>query len=284
MEAGRLVTPNIKLVRVLDKGSMGSVWVADHLTLGTQVAVKFMSPEVASKPNLVARFTREAHAAAQIKSVHVVQILDHGITPDGTPYIAMELLEGESLQQRLKREGPLGSALCSTIVGQTCKALTKAHALGIVHRDIKPANIFLMDSEGDVFVKLLDFGVAKQGDGDLSMTRTNEKVGTPFYMCPEQLISAKHVDYRADIWSIGIVAYHCLIGQVPFKANTFGDLCLAVSRGVFPAPSRVRAELPPTLDGWFLRALARDPAKRFESAKQAADELALATRGEPPRA
>src|ERR1700690_1202472 len=137
MEPGRSVTPNIRLVRVLDKGSMGSVWVADHLTLGTQVAVKFMSPEVASKPNLVARFTREAHAAAQIKSVHVVQILDHGITPDGTPYIAMELLEGESLQKRLKRDGPLAAGLTSTIIGQTCKALTKAHALGIVHRDIK---------------------------------------------------------------------------------------------------------------------------------------------------
>jgi serine/threonine-protein kinase len=278
MQPGQPVTPNISLVRLLDQGSMGSVWVAKHLTLGTQVAVKFMSPEVAKNPNLVARFSREAHAAAQIKSPHVVQILDHGITPEGVPYIAMELLLGESLQVRLKREGRLSPALTAQIIGQTCKALSKAHQLGIVHRDIKPANIFLTDPDGEVFVKLLDFGVAKQTDGDLSMTRTNEKVGTPFYMCPEQLISAKHVDYRADIWSIGIVAYHCMFGQVPFKATTFGDLCLAVSRGVFPLPSQVRPDLPLQLDVWFLRALAKKPDARFESAKQAADELERAVR------
>jgi serine/threonine-protein kinase len=285
MEPGQPVTPNIKLVRVLDQGSMGSVWVADHLTLGTQVAVKFMSPEVAKNPHLVTRFSREAHAAAQIKSVHVVQILDHGITPDGTPFIAMELLSGESLQKRLRREGRIVPEVTATIIGQTCKALSKAHQSGIVHRDIKPANIFLTDSEGDLFVKLLDFGVAKQieGGGGSSMTRTNEKVGTPFYMCPEQLISAKHVDFRADVWSIGIVAYHCLVGQVPFKASTFGDLCLAVSRGVFQPPSKALPGLAPTLDAWFLRVLSRDPLKRFESARQTAEEFERAVRGQPPK-
>ncbi len=146
-----------------------------------------------------------------------------------------------------------------------------------MHRDVKPANIFLTDSDGDVFVKLLDFGVAKQTDADLAMTRTNEKVGTPFYMCPEQLISAKHVDFRADLWSIGIVAYHCLMGQVPYRATTFGDLCLVVSRGVFELPSEARPDLPPKLDAWFLRALARKPLARFESAKQAAEELERAS-------
>ncbi len=279
MEPGEPVTPSIKLVRLIDHGSMGSVWAADHAGLGTQVAVKFMSTEVAKNPNLVTRFSREAHAAAHIKSPHVVQILDHGITPGGVPYIAMELLEGESLQKRLKREGRLDAPLTALIVGQTCKALTRAHQLGIVHRDIKPANIFLTDSDGDVFVKLLDFGVAKHEGGEFSMTRTNEKVGTPFYMCPEQLISAKHVDFRADLWSVGIVAYHCLMGQVPFKATTFGDLCLAVSRGVFTPPSQARPELSPRLDAWFLRALAKKPADRFESARQAADELERAVKG-----
>jgi eukaryotic-like serine/threonine-protein kinase len=282
MEAGQPVTPNIRLVRLLDQGSMGAVWVADHLTLGTQVAVKFMSPEVAQNPNLVARFTREAHAAAQIKSVHVVQILDHGITPEGVPYIAMELLDGESLQKRLRRDGRLAPDVASRIIAQTCKALVKAHNLGIVHRDIKPANIYLTDADDEIFVKLLDFGVAKQADGELSMTRTNEKVGTPFYMCPEQLISAKHVDFRADLWSIGVVAYHCVMGQVPFKASTFGDLCLTVSRGVFVLPSQARPDLPPTLDAWFLRALAKAPAQRFESARQQADEFDRAVRGGAP--
>jgi serine/threonine-protein kinase len=279
VEAGQPVTASIRLVRLLDHGSMGSVWVADHKGLGTQVAVKFMSPEIAKNPNLVTRFSREAHAAAQIKSPHVVQSFDHGVTPDGAPYIVMELLDGESLQKRLKREGHLDAALTAQIVGQTCKALTRAHQLGIVHRDIKPANIFLTDSDGDLFVKLLDFGVAKQLDGDLRMTRTNEKVGTPFYMSPEQLISAKHVDFRADLWSVGIVAYHCLVGQVPYKAATFGDLCLAVSRGIFTAPSAARPELSPRVDAWFQRMLARKPTDRFESAKQAAEELDRAVRG-----
>ncbi|MFT3768098.1 MAG: serine/threonine-protein kinase [Minicystis sp.] len=278
MEPGQAVTPTIRLVRPLDKGSMGSVWVADHAGLNIQVAVKFMSPEMVDKPNLVARFAREAHAAAQIRSVHVVQILDHGLTLDGTPYIAMELLEGEPLQRRLKREGTITPALTASIVTQTCKALAKAHALGIVHRDIKPANIFLLDTDDEVSTKLLDFGVAKQEGGDFAVTRTNEKVGTPFYMCPEQLISAKHVDYRADIWSIGVVAYHCMIGHVPFRASSFGDLCLAVARGVFPLPSQQNPPLPVQLDAWFQRTLVRDPAKRFESAKQAAEELERAVR------
>jgi serine/threonine-protein kinase len=280
MEPGQAVTATIRLVRLLDKGSMGSVWVADHAGLRSQVAVKFMSPEMVDKPNLVARFTREAQAAAQIRSAHVVQILDHGLTADGTPYIAMELLEGESLQRRLKREGKLAPALTATIVGQVCKALAKAHALGIVHRDIKPANIFLLDNGDDeILAKLLDFGVAKQEGGDFAVTRTNEKVGTPFYMCPEQLISAKHVDYRADIWSIGVVAYHAMMGQVPFHARSFGDLCLAVSRGVFPLPSQASPPLPMMLDAWFLKALMRDPQKRFDSAKQAAEALDRAVRG-----
>ncbi len=279
MQPGQPVTPSIRLVRVLDQGSMGSVWVATHAGLGTEVAVKFMSPEVAKNPTLVARFSREAHAAAQLKSPHVVQILDHGITPDGVPYIAMELLEGESLQKRLKRDGCLAPALTAQIITQTCKALTRAHQAGIVHRDIKPANIFLTDTDGDLFVKLLDFGVAKQTDADFSVTRTNEKVGTPFYMCPEQLISAKHVDFRADIYSIGIVAYHALMGQVPYKAGNFADLCIAVSRGVYPLPSQTRPDLPAALDAWFLRALARKPEARFESARQTAEELERAVRG-----
>jgi eukaryotic-like serine/threonine-protein kinase len=279
MEQGQPVTASIKLVRLLDHGSMGSVWVAAHAGLGTEVAVKFMSPDFSQNPNLVTRFSREAQAAAHLRSPHVVQIFDHGVTPDGVPYIVMELLDGESLQKRLKREGPIAPAITSQIIAQTCKALTRAHQLGIVHRDIKPANIFLTVADEELFVKLLDFGVAKQEGRDFSMTRTNEKVGTPFYMSPEQLISAKHVDFRADLWSVGIVAYHALVGQVPFKANTFGDLCLAVKRGAFTAPSAVRPELPARLDPWFQRALAQKPADRFESAKQAAEELDRAVRG-----
>src|SRR4051812_49033715 len=134
MEAGDPVTSTIKLVRLLDHGSMGSIWVADHAGLGTQVAVKFMTPEIAQNPHLVTRFSHEAHAAAQIRSPHVVQVFDHGVAPDGSPYIVMELLDGESLQKRLRRDGRLDPALTVAIVAQTCKALSRAHPLGIVHR------------------------------------------------------------------------------------------------------------------------------------------------------
>jgi serine/threonine-protein kinase len=279
MQPGQPVTPSIRLLRLLAHGSMGSVWVADHAGLGAEVAVKFMSPEVARNPSLVTRFKREAQAAAHIESPHVVQILEHGVTPEGVPFIAMELLRGESLQERLKRDGRLAPALTARIVAQTCEALAHAHQVGVVHRDIKPANIFLVDEDGDVFVKLLDFGVAKQTGSELSMTHTNEKVGTPFYMSPEQLISAKHVDFRADIWSVGIVAYHCLVGHVPYKVSTFGDLCLAVSRGAFTLPSQAQPGVPARLDAWFLRALAKTPSDRFDSAKQAAEELERAVKG-----
>jgi serine/threonine-protein kinase len=274
MEPGQLVTPQIRLVRPLDAGSMGSVWVAFHAAFGREVAVKFMSDESRERPALVARFAGEAHAAALIRSVHVVEVYEHGLTPEGAPYIAMELLEGESLQKRLKREGRLPPDFVAGVIAQTCKALGKAHEAGVVHRDIKPANIFLLAAgDEEVSVKLLDFGVAKQQESQFAVTRTNEKVGTPFYMCPEQLISAKHVDYRADIWSVGVVAYHAMMGRVPFPARTFGDLCLAVSRGVFALPSAESPPLPAALDEWFRRTLVRDPKKRFDSAREAAEEL-----------
>ncbi len=144
---GTKVTPNVKLDRLLGQGGMGSVWTADHLTLGTQVAVKFIDPELVKEhPTLRSRFTREAKAAAVIKSPHVVRVFDHGEVEDGTSFIVMELLEGESLFDRLERAGPLSFSETVELLSQTAKALRKAHKLGIVHRDLKPDNLFLVDS------------------------------------------------------------------------------------------------------------------------------------------
>jgi serine/threonine-protein kinase len=275
---GYLISKHVKLVRMLGRGGMGSVWIADHLALKTQVAVKFMSSALATDPNMLTRFEREATSAAQIKSPHVVHILDHGVTGDAMPYIVMELLEGEDLSMRLKRTGPLPPEDVATIVLQTCKALGKAHKLGIVHRDVKPSNIFLLDTDGDIFVKVLDFGIAKPGGKETSdVTSTGAIVGTIVYMSPEQLLNAKHVDYRADLWSVAVVAYRAMTGHLPFSdEDGLGSLCLAFEQGSFVPPSEINPRLTPAIDAWFKRAFKRDPAARFPSMKEMVSELFMA--------
>jgi serine/threonine-protein kinase len=159
---GDQITASIRLVRELGSGGMGSVWVADHAALQTQVVVKFMHVQLTGDRDSVLRFSREAAAGANVKSPHVVQVLDHGIAPDGAPFIVMELLEGSDLAAHLERNGPMPLAEVDHVISQTCKALARAHERGIVHRDIKPQNIFLTNvGGGEPFVKVLDFGIAK---------------------------------------------------------------------------------------------------------------------------
>jgi serine/threonine-protein kinase len=244
------------------------------------VAVKFMSSSFVENQSLVQRFRTEAMAAAQIKSPHVAQVFDHGIMSDGTPYIVMELLEGEDVKRRIRREGPLPLRDVAQIIAQACKALGRAHQLGIVHRDIKPDNIFLCNMDGETFVKLLDFGIAKLGpDSALGATTTGSMMGTPLYMSPEQLLSAKRVDFRSDLWSLAVVAYHAITGRVPFHGETVGSLSVAVHTGAFALPSTMRQGVPPALDAWFVRALRRDPNERFGSAKELAEALDQAVNG-----
>jgi len=284
LRSGMIVTPTIRLVTLLGKGGMGSVWIADHLALRTQVVVKFMSMELAANADAVERFSREAAAAAQAKSPHVVQMLDHGITPEGLPFIVMEKLEGHDLAKDLEAYRRLSVARTAEIIGQVCKALARAHERGIVHRDIKPDNIFLCEvSGGETFVKVLDFGIAKGGDMPLSGssgTRTGAMIGTPYYMSPEQLVGAKGIDHRTDLWSLGVVAYQCVVGAKPFDAETFGALTLLIHSNPLPVPSASHPGVPPAFDAWFARACARDPALRFASAKELADALSSAAHAE----
>ncbi|WP_275976931.1 serine/threonine-protein kinase [Polyangium aurulentum] len=259
---------------MLGRGGMGSVWAADHLALKTEVAVKFMSAMYAEDPAMLTRFEREATSAAQIKSPHIVNVHDHGVTGDGIPYMVMELLEGEDLSVRIKRAGPLPLDEVAEVIAQTCKALGKAHKLGIVHRDIKPSNIFLLDTEGgDIFVKVLDFGVAKPGS-ESDVTNTGLIVGTIVYASPEQLLNAKKVDHRADLWSVGVVAYRALTGKLPFSDDDgIGSLCLAMQQGMFTRPSALVPDLPLEVDRWFEKAFKRDPDERFTTAVEMAREL-----------
>ena len=258
---------------------MGSVWLADHLSLGNEVAVKFLAPELLAKDStLVERFKREAALAAKINCPHVVQVLDHGLTDGGLPYIVMERLKGENLGQRLERSKRLSMRETGIILSQVAVALTAAHSIGVVHRDIKPDNIFLVESGYELFIKVLDFGIAKQAQPTREevLTRTDSVMGTPEYMSPEQLLSTKNVDFRADLWPLAVVVYEALTGDRPFNGETVTALSIAICKGAFRMPSAVEPSLPPALDQWFVRALKTDRSLRFDSAEQMARAFAEA--------
>ncbi len=284
-QPGDLITPSIRLVRELGSGGMGSVWVADHGALQTQVVVKFMHVQLTGDRDSVLRFSREAAAGANVKSPHVVQVHDHGIAPDGAPFIVMELLEGSDLAAHVEKSGPMPLVEVDHVISQACKALARAHERGIVHRDIKPQNIFLTNvGGGEPFVKVLDFGIAKASGQQHSMssaTKTGALMGTPYYMSPEQTVGAKGVDHRTDLWALGVVAFECMTGQRPFDAETIGGLAVAICSGPMPTPSRIDRALPAEVDRWFARACAREVTQRFNSAKEMADELHVLATGQP---
>jgi len=288
LAAGTLVNPRVRLVRPLDEGGMGTVWVAEHLTLDMQVAVKFIAPELTrNNPQVVERFQREAKAAAQIRSPHVVQILDHGVMEDGAPYIVMELLQGNTLAEWVDLTGSLGLRETASLVSQVAKALTKAHALGVIHRDIKPQNIFLVDDEtsaggGESLAKVFDFGVARTEEISGALTKPGMVIGTPEFMCPDQVLDSKEPDEQTDLWSLAAVAYHCLTGELPFRGETIAKLVGKLIRCEYPPPSELRDGLPAAVDGFFARAFQRQPADRFHSAAEFAAALRDAIEGPSP--
>lgn len=269
-----IVAERFRLNRMIGRGGMGSVWHATHLGLDTECAIKFIEGDFASLPEAHQRFEREAKAAAQLRSPHVVQIMDNGVW-EGRPYIAMELLDGEDLKKRLSK-GQMSPNEIASILTQVCRALTKAHALGIVHRDLKPDNIFLVRDDDREIAKVLDFGIAKRQDTvDGSNTRTGAMLGTPYYMSPEQAQGIKSVDFRSDLWSLAVIAYQAIVGKLPFQSEALGDLLVKIIVHPIPVPSQVAA-VPPGFDAWFAKATQRDPNGRFQSAKDFADSLLLA--------
>jgi serine/threonine-protein kinase len=281
IEPGRVLSGRYRLIRPLGQGSQASVWVAEHLALTTQVAVKLIDPDLAKREDARERFRREATAAAQLRSAHVVQMLDHGI--DGVqPFIVMELLDGEDLFERLDKRGRITLRETSKIVTQVARALSRAHAAGIVHRDLKPENVFLVTNEDEEVVKVFDFGVAKVTDPTkavMSRTSVGQLIGTPHYMSPEQVKGTGEVDFRADLWALGVITYQCVTGHLPFDSEGVGDLLIKITIGDIPVPSKLLPGLPPAFDAWFSRACHRDPLMRFESARELAESLARAVRG-----
>ncbi len=279
---GAIVAGKYRLDAVIGEGGMGAVWAATHTGLGQAVAIKFISKEFVTSAEALRRFDSEAKAAAQLRSRHVVQVFDNGTLEDGTPYIAMELLRGENVHARVHRAGPVPLPEAFEILGQCCKALGRAHAAGIIHRDIKPDNIFLAqtDEEG-ILVKVLDFGIAKfaTGPNDHASTRTGAVLGTPLYMSPEQARGLKTIDYRTDLYSLGLVAYTMLTGNLAFSSESFGDLLLQICTAPLPSLCANAPWLPAAMEPWFQRACARDPVSRFGSAQEFADALRAALDG-----
>ncbi len=275
LAAGAMLTENLVLESLLGRGGMGEVWRAKNLALQNMVAVKVLHAG-GGRDNayLRQRFEQEARGVAQLDHPHIVKVFDYGLSPDGEPFIVMELLRGEDLGARIERLGPLGLAETAKVLGQACKALARAHELGVVHRDIKPANLFLEDHDGEPFVKVLDFGVAKfTHDGAMEMTATGAVMGTPSYMSPEQLLDPKRIDHRSDLWGIAAVAYAALTATVPFQGETIAALGLAVYKGVFAPPTQRLPTLPPAVDAWMAKGLAVDPGERFQSARELGESL-----------
>jgi len=277
-DAGQIVGGRYRLIRPLGEGGMASVWAAEHVAMGNTVAVKIISPDLLQHDVVVARFHREARAAAKLRSPYVVQLFDHDVDPVVGPYIAMELLEGESLADRMDREPILPKADVSRIIWQVCKGLGKAHAAGIVHRDLKPENIFLtVDDDGEETAKILDFGVAK-ADSPLGMagdrkTAAGTLLGTLNYMSPEQA-QGREVNHLSDLWALGVIAFEALVGRRPFEDDAPGMVVMQICAHPIPVPSAINPAVPPGFDEWFAKACNRDPAQRFQTARELAETLA----------
>ena len=268
MQPGTIIADKFRVERVIGKGGMGTVVVATHLQLEQRVALKFLNDQLANQPAIVERFLREARSSARLRSEYVCKVLDVAQLDTGAPYIVMECLEGEDLG-RLVARAPLSVATAADYVVQACVAVAEAHALGIVHRDLKPANLFLTTRvDGTPLIKVLDFGIAKAPESEARITQTSSLMGSPAYMSPEQLRSAKDVDVRSDVWSLGVILYELVSGRLPFPGDSITEVAVKVS--VDPA---VPLDVDPAFDAVVMRAIEKDIAKRYQSVSELATAL-----------
>ena len=256
-----------RLIRQLGEGGMGSVWEAEQAHLGRRVALKIVAAGTEKQEDLRTRFFQEARASAKVEHPNVVQVLDFEVTDDGEPLLVMELLRGESLEERLLRDGPLSLDDARALMTQGSAALAAAHAVGVLHRDIKADNFFVVEG-ADLKVKLFDFGIARQTSAPSHrITGPLEIFGTPHFMSPEQLLSPDEIDERSDLYGFAVCMYYAITGVLPFAGDSLAAVCLAVTSGEFAAPTTLRRGLPPGLDAFFVTALAREKQGRFADAR-----------------
>ena len=278
LREGAIVAGKYRLLEGVGEGAMGTVWKALHTSLGHAVAIKFLHGNVISSGDPRTRFEREAKLAARLgeASRHITRVTDHGVTDDGTPFIVMELLTGEGLDARLKREKVLPLYVVAKITTQLCRALSVAHQAGVVHRDLKPANVFLCrEDDGDVFVKLLDFGVAKAtlDNDENQQTRAGALIGTPNYMSPEQISGEHAVDPRSDLWAVAAMVYRMCTGRAPFGSGALSELAMRIMSTEPRPATELIGELPHEFDLWVQRGLAKNLVQRFQTARELSDSL-----------
>lgn len=275
---GDVLAGKYRVESVLGRGGMGVVVAARHLQLDERVAIKFLLPAALKQPEAVTRFIREAKAAIRIKSEHVVRVSDVGTLDNGAPYLVMELLDGSDLAARLKQQGVLSIEQTVEFMLQALEALADAHAQGIIHRDLKPANLFCVRrSDGILTIKLLDFGISKLqrssiSGSELQMTAA-AAMGSPLYMSPEQMRSARDVDARSDIWSLGVVMYELLTGTPPFRGETLSEICVKAASFSPPPMRDLRPELPLELRSIVLKCLEKSPDDRYPNVAELARAL-----------
>ncbi len=283
--AGTMLEGKYRIERLLGAGGMGSVWIAEHTLLGRPVAVKVLDSSAAKKDaTAVTRFLREAQTAARLRSDHIVDVLDVGRFEDGTPFLVMELLEGETLSSRIRRAGRLSWLEAADLVDQLLAGLAEAHAAGVIHRDIKPDNCFITPKSDRDHLKLLDFGISKvaSDDRDKRMTRTGVVMGTPYYMAPEQARGAREIDHRCDLYAAGAILSECVTGRVPFEAESVNELLFKIVLEPLVPPRAIVPELDPAFEHVVLRAMAREASARYQTASEFRAALASFS-GRAPR-
>jgi serine/threonine protein kinase len=278
---GQILAGKYRIERVLGIGGMGVVVAAHHVQLDEKVAIKFLLPAMVHNQEVVGRFAREARAAVKIKSEHVARVSDVGTLENGAPYMVMEYLDGGDLAAWVERRGPLPIEQALDFVLQACVGVASAHGIGIVHRDLKPANLFcLRGNDGQFVIKVLDFGISKvtslsASDVGGGMTHTASVMGSPYYMSPEQMQSAKEVDVRTDIWALGVVVYELLTAVTPFAGDSYAEIAIKVATAPFAPLRSFRPDAPPGLEAVVLKCLQKDKRQRYSDVA----ELALALEG-----